>query len=72
MNRFARALAAVCTVAFVALPAPGFPQQAAPLTAASPAPSPGPTPGPGALSLPFADPYPSTYAAFPSRATLIR
>ena len=72
MHRFVRALAAVCTVAFVALPAPGFSQQAAPAAAASPTPSPGPTPGPGALSVPFADPYPSTYAPFPSRATLIR
>ena len=71
MNRFARALAAVFTVAAVALPQHGFAQQPAPATA-SPAPSPGPTAGPGALSVPFADPYPSTYAPFPSRATLIR
>jgi imidazolonepropionase-like amidohydrolase len=28
--------------------------------------------GPGALSLPNADPYPSTYAPFPSRPTVIR
>ena len=66
-----RALAAVCTVAFVALPAPGFPQGAGPAAASSPAPSAGPTAGPGALSVPFADPYPSTYVPFPSRATLI-
>ena len=72
MHRFARALAAVCTVAFVALPAPGFPQVAGPAAAPSPAASTGPTPGPGALSVPLADPYPSTYVPFPSRATLIR
>jgi imidazolonepropionase-like amidohydrolase len=30
------------------------------------------TPGPGALSLPNADPFPSTYVAFPSRPTVIR
>src|SRR5919201_2025201 len=30
------------------------------------------TPGAGALSVPNADPFPSTYHAFPSRATLIR
>jgi imidazolonepropionase-like amidohydrolase len=67
MNRFVRALAAVCTAAFVALPPPSLAQQATP----APAPA-GPTPGPGAVSVPFADPYPSTYVAFPSRATLIR
>ena len=52
---------------------------------ARPAPSTGPTPGttpaqparstgpgPGAVSAPNADPFPSTYRAFPSRATLIR
>ena len=64
-------MAAVCTVAIVVLPQFGFAQQSAPPAAASPAPSAGPTPGPGALSVPFADPYPSTYVPFPSRATLI-
>lgn len=68
MNRFARALAAVLTAAFVALPPPSLAQQTAP----SPAPSPaGPTPGPGAVSAPLADPYPSTYVPFPSGAVLI-
>ncbi|MDB5092042.1 MAG: amidohydrolase [Candidatus Eremiobacteraeota bacterium] len=66
-----RALAAVSMAAVFALSSPGLAQQApAPSAAASP--SPGPTPGPGAVSLPLADPYPSTYTAFPSRATLIR
>jgi imidazolonepropionase-like amidohydrolase len=66
-----RALAAVSMTAVFALSSPGLAQQApAPSAAASPAP--GPTPGPGAVSLPLADPYPSTYTAFPSRATLIR
>ena len=67
MNRLARALAAVITAAFIALPPPGLAQQTAP----SPSPA-GPTPGPGALSVPFADPYPSTYTPYPSRPTLIR
>src|SRR6202051_3549358 len=66
-----RALAAVSMTAVFALSSPGLAQQApAPSAAASPAS--GPTPGPGAVSLPLADPYPSTYTAFPSRATLIR
>ncbi|MDB5042266.1 MAG: amidohydrolase [Candidatus Eremiobacteraeota bacterium] len=66
-----RALAAVSMTAVFALSSPGLAQQApAPSAAASPAP--GPSPGPGAVSLPLADPYPSTYTAFPSRATLIR
>jgi imidazolonepropionase-like amidohydrolase len=68
MHRIASVPAAVLAAAFVALPSIGFAQQAAP----SPAPSAGPTPGPGAVSVPFADPYPSTYVPFPSRATLIR
>jgi len=72
MQRLARALAAVCTVVIIAFPPPGLAQQSAPSAAASPAPSAGATPGPGALSVPFADPYPSTYVPFPSRATLIR
>jgi imidazolonepropionase-like amidohydrolase len=69
MSRFVRAMAAVCMAAFVALPLASVAQQPAAAPAASP--SPGPTPGPGAVSVPFADPYPSTYARFPSRATLI-
>jgi imidazolonepropionase-like amidohydrolase len=71
MHRLARGLAAVFTAAFIALPPPSLAQP----TAATPAPAPTlapPTPGPGALSVPNADPYPSTYAPFPSRATLIR
>jgi imidazolonepropionase-like amidohydrolase len=71
MNRHVRGLAAVLTAAFIALPQPSPAQQ----STASPAPAPTqapPTPGPGALSVPNADPYPSTYAPFPSRATLIR
>lgn len=32
----------------------------------------GPPPGPGALSVPNADPFPSTYKPFPSRTTVIR
>jgi imidazolonepropionase-like amidohydrolase len=65
-----RALAAVSMTAVFALSSPGLAQQAAaPSTTGA---SPGPTPGPGAVSVPLADPYPSTYAAFPSRATLIR
>src|SRR5947209_17593719 len=72
MHRFVRVLAAVCTVAFVALPLHGFAQQSPSASGASPAPSPGPTAGPCALSVPFADPYPSTYAPFPSRTSLLR
>jgi imidazolonepropionase-like amidohydrolase len=34
--------------------------------------TPPPPPGPGALSLPNADPFPSTYVPFPSRPTVIR
>jgi imidazolonepropionase-like amidohydrolase len=71
MYRHARGLAAVVTAAFIALPLSSPAQQ----SAASPAPAPtaaAPTPGPGALSVPNADPYPSTYVPFPSRATLIR
>ncbi len=72
MQRLARALAAVCTVVMIAFPPPGSAQQTAPsASSASPAPSSGPTPGPGAVSVPLADPYPSTYVPFPSRATLI-
>jgi imidazolonepropionase-like amidohydrolase len=51
-------------------------------TPGTPAPSPAPaaadsaqragSPGPGALSVPNADPFPSTYKPFPSRPTLIR
>ncbi|MBV8748398.1 MAG: amidohydrolase, partial [Candidatus Eremiobacteraeota bacterium] len=67
MNRLARALAAVTTAAFIALPPPSLAQQTAP----SPSPA-ATTPGPGALSVPFADPYPSTYTPYPSRPTLIR
>jgi imidazolonepropionase-like amidohydrolase len=69
MKRLARVAAAVFAAVFVALPPPGFAQQATPAPAPSPA---GPTPGPGAISTPFADPYPSTYSPFPSRPTLIR
>src|SRR3954467_13366454 len=36
------------------------------------APPPAPTPGPGALSVPNADPFPSTYVPFASRPTVIR
>ena len=86
MNRLARVLAAVSTAAFVALPPPGLAQQTAPrpgspaavlspapAAAGSPAASPAPAPpGPGALSVPLADPYPSTYTPFASRQTLIR
>ncbi len=70
MSRLVRALAAVSMAAFVALPLASVAQQPAPAPAA-PA-SPGPTPGPGAVSVPFADPYPSTYVPFASQATLIR
>ncbi len=37
----------------------------------APAPAASASPGPGALSVPLADPYPSTYVRFPSRPTLI-
>ena len=70
MSRLVRVLAAVFMAAFVALPPPSLAQQGAP--APAPSASPGPTPGPGAVSVPFADPYPSTYVRFPSQATLIR
>jgi imidazolonepropionase-like amidohydrolase len=45
---------------------------AAPLAAQSTSTPPAPTPGPGALSIPNADPFPSTYVPFPSRPTVIR
>ena len=38
----------------------------------SPSPSPAPSPGPGGISLPNADPFPSTYKPFARRTTLIR
>jgi imidazolonepropionase-like amidohydrolase len=49
--------------------------QSAPAPATAPSATPSanrPGPGPGALSAPNADPFPSTYRAFPSRTTLIR
>jgi imidazolonepropionase-like amidohydrolase len=49
--------------------------QSAPAPASAPSATPSankPGPGPGALSAPNADPFPSTYRAFPSRTTLIR
>jgi imidazolonepropionase-like amidohydrolase len=45
-------------------PAPGAARQETPAGRTSP--------GPGATSIPNADPFPSTYRAFPSRTTLIR
>ncbi|MGB8265710.1 MAG: hypothetical protein WCE44_05275, partial [Candidatus Velthaea sp.] len=62
--RILRAIVATLLAASIVAPARGE----------TPAPSPAPrsTPGPGALSLPLADPYPSTYKPFPSRPTLIR
>jgi imidazolonepropionase-like amidohydrolase len=66
----ARALAAASMTAVFALSSPTVAQQPAAPSAGSPAP--GPTPGPGALSVPLADPYPSTYTAFAGRTTLIR
>ena len=68
MNRISRVMASALTILFVAPSVPSYAQQALP----SPAPSAAPTPGPGAVSVPFADPYPSTYVPFASRATLIR
>ncbi|MDP9023978.1 MAG: hypothetical protein M3N13_01205, partial [Candidatus Eremiobacteraeota bacterium] len=70
MHRFVRVVAVVCAAALIVFPLAGGAQQSPPAPASSP--SPGPTPGPGALSVPFADPYPSTYTPFPSRPTLIR
>jgi imidazolonepropionase-like amidohydrolase len=46
--------------------------QTAPAPAQTPAGTSNATSGPGALSLPNANPFPSTYHAFPSRTTLIR
>ena len=69
MLRPLRIASAVILMALVAFPA-AAPAQTAP---ASPAPSAPPAPpGPGALSLPNADPYTSTYAPGPARTTLIR
>src|SRR4051812_8817877 len=45
---------------------------AGPNLAAQAATPPTPQAGPGALSLPNADPFPSTYAPFASRPTVIR
>ena len=50
---------------------PSAPAQA-PKPAADTAKKPGPPPGAGALSVPNADPFPSTYAPFASRPTVIR
>ena len=48
------------------------PAQSAPAPAQAPAGATKQMPGPGAVSTPNADPFPSTYKAFPSRTTLIR
>ena len=66
--RFARTALAVAFA--VSVVAPAFAATTAVTPSASPAPK--TAPGPGALSLPLADPYPSTYVPFPSRPTLIR
>jgi len=50
---------------------PSAPAQA-PKPAADTAKKPGPPPGAGALSVPNADPFPSTYAPFASRPTVLR
>ncbi len=52
---------------------PGAPPAPARAAAASPGGAgPTPAPGPGALSVPNADPFPSTYTPFPSRVTVIQ
>ena len=69
------ALALAITVAGCAKQAPATqaptPARAAPTTASSSDSTPAATYGPGALSVPNADPYPSTYKPFPSKPTLI-
>ncbi|HSC31237.1 MAG TPA: amidohydrolase [Gemmatimonadaceae bacterium] len=69
------ALALAITVAGCAKHAPATqaptPARAAPTTASSSDSTPAATYGPGALSVPNADPYPSTYTPFPSKPTLI-
>ncbi|HEX5180665.1 MAG TPA: amidohydrolase [Gemmatimonadaceae bacterium] len=69
------ALALAITVAGCAKQAPATqaptPARAAPTTAGSSDSTPAATYGPGALSVPNADPYPSTYKPFPSKPTLI-
>jgi imidazolonepropionase-like amidohydrolase len=62
------ALAACTQPRAAAAPAPAPAQT----TAASDTATKGPPPGPGALSLPNADPYPSTYKPFTARTTVIR
>ena len=69
------ALALAITVAGCAKQAPATqaptPARAAPTTASSSDTTAPSTYGPGALSVPNADPYPSTYKPFPSKPTLI-
>ncbi|HKV51610.1 MAG TPA: amidohydrolase [Gemmatimonadaceae bacterium] len=73
MRLFALALA--ITVAGCAKSAPATqaptPARAAPTTGSTSDTTPPSTYGPGALSLPNADPYPSTYKPFPSKPTLV-
>src|SRR2546423_13801360 len=48
------------------------PQSPTPSPSPQASPSPAPSPGPGGVSLPNADPFPSTYKPFPRRTTLIK
>src|SRR2546423_5467061 len=48
------------------------PQYPTPSPSPQASPSPAPSPGPGGVSLPNADPFPSTYKPFPRRVTLIK
>jgi imidazolonepropionase-like amidohydrolase len=64
---------ALLLLAALSVSACARPAQSAPAPAQQPSTASGrAAPGPGAISSPNADPFPSTYAPFPSRTTLIR
>src|SRR6185436_17536502 len=73
MNSMIRIFVSACLmIAFATHSLPQKESKGGPQPAASPAPSPAPSPGPGGVSLPNADPFPSTYKPFSRRTTLIR
>ena len=68
MNSIVRFAACLCLLFSLATQLVSQTPQPSPSPQASPAPS----PGPGGISLPNADPFPSTYKPFARRTTLIR
>ena len=65
-------LACALVLASLAAPSGARAQAVAAKPAADSSAKPAPPPGPGALSLPNADPFPSTYQVRPTRPTIIR